>query len=75
MKVYGRGPNDLEERIEHLKKQKVILQDTIDGYKMLIEEQKKEIWQLKQIKAENEQNKNLVEGYKRVIEDLSKNVR
>jgi predicted RNase H-like nuclease (RuvC/YqgF family) len=75
MKVYNRGPNDLEERIEHLKKQKVTLQDTIDGYKMLIEEQKKEIWQLKQIKAENEKNKNLVEGYKRVIEDLSKNVR
>ena len=41
----------------------------------LIEEQKKEIWQLKQIRAENEKNKNLVEGYKRVIEDLSKNVR
>ena len=75
MKVYNRGPNDLEERIEHLKKQKATLQDTIDGYKMLIEEQKREIWQLKQIKAENEQNKNLVEGYKRVIEDLSKNVR
>ena len=75
MKVYNRGPNDLEERIEHLKKQKATLQDTIDGYKMLIEEQKKEIWQLKQIKAENEQNKNLVEVYKRVIEDLSKNVR
>ena len=75
MKVYNRGPNDLEERIEHLKKQKATLQDTIDGYKMLIEEQKKEIWQLKQIKAENEQNKNLVEGYKGVIEDLSKNVR
>jgi predicted RNase H-like nuclease (RuvC/YqgF family) len=75
MKVYNRGPNDLEERIEHLKKQKATLQDTIDGYKMLIEEQKKEIWQLKQIRAENEKNKNLVEGYKRVIEDLSKNVR
>ena len=42
---------------------------------MLIEEQKKEIWQLKQIRAENEKNKNLVEGYKRVIQDLSKNVR
>ena len=75
MKVYNRGPNDLEERIEHLKKQKATLQDTIDGYKMLIEEQKKEIWQRKQIRVENEKNKNLVEGYKRVIEDLSKNVR
>ena len=75
MKVYNRGPNDLEERIEHLKKQKATLQDTLNGYKMLFEEQKKEIWQLKQIKAENDKNKNLVEGYKRVIEDLSKNVR
>ena len=75
MKVYNRGPNDLEERIEHLKKQKATLQDTIDGYKILIEEQKKEIWQLKQIKAENDKNKHLVEGYKKVIEDLSKNVR
>jgi|TARA_R100001224_G_scaffold65836_1_gene39603 hypothetical protein len=27
MKVYGRGPNDLEERIEYLKKQKKLLQD------------------------------------------------
>ena len=75
MKVYGRGSNDLEERIDSLKKQKITLQGTIDGYKMLVEEQKKEIWQLKQIRAENEKNKNLVEGYKRVIEDLSKNVR
>ena len=47
------------------------LQDTLEGYKMLLEEQKKEIWQLKQIASENEKNKNLLQGYKRVIEDLS----
>ena len=47
------------------------LQEIIEGYKMLIEEQKKEIWQLKQIVSENEKNKNLLQGYKRVIEDLS----
>ncbi len=41
MKVYGRGSHDLEERIDHLKKQKATLQGTIDGYKMLIDEQKK----------------------------------
>ena len=75
MKVYGRGSNDLEERIDHLKKQKATLQGTIDGYKMLIDEHKKEIWELKKVRAENEKNKNLVEGYKKVIEDLSKNVR
>ena len=47
------------------------LQEIIEGYKMLIEQQKKEIWQLKQIASENEKNKNLLQGYKRVIEDLS----
>ena len=47
------------------------LQDTIEGYKMLLEEKEKEIWKLKQIASENEKNKNLLQGYKRVIEDLS----
>ena len=51
------------------------LQETIEGYKMLIEEQKKEIWQLKQIESENEKNKNLLQGYKKVIEDLSAKLR
>ena len=51
------------------------LQDTIEGYKMLLEEQKKEIWQLKQIASENEKNKNLLQGYKKVIEDLSSKLR
>ena len=47
------------------------LQDTIEGYKMLVEKQKKEIWELKQTASENEKNKNLLQGYKKVIEDLS----
>ena len=47
------------------------LQETIDGYKLLLEEQKKEIWELKQIASENEKNKNLLHGYKNVISDLS----
>ena len=47
------------------------LQDTIEGYKVLVEEQKKEIFKLKQIASENEKNKNLLQGYKKVIEDLS----
>ena len=51
------------------------LQDTIEGYKMLLEEQKKEIWELKQIASENEKNKNLLQGYKKVIEDLSAKLR
>ena len=47
------------------------LQETIEGYKMVIEEQKKEIFKLKQIASENEKNKNLLQGYKNVISDLS----
>tara|TARA_R100000951_G_scaffold46776_1_gene40056 strand:- start:202 stop:387 length:186 start_codon:yes stop_codon:yes gene_type:complete len=52
-------------------KSSVKLQEIIDGYKMLLEEQKKEIWELKQIAFENEKNKNLLQGYKNVIQDLS----
>jgi|TARA_X000001388_G_scaffold24773_1_gene17227 hypothetical protein len=73
-----RGDNDLEVVIDKLTKQKEFLQfqcrkagTTIEGYKMLIEEQKKEIWQLKLIASENEKNKNLLQGYKNVIQDLS----
>ena len=47
------------------------LQDIIDGYKILIEKYKKQIFELKQIASENEKNKNLLQGYKKVIEDLS----
>ena len=50
------------------------LQETIEGYKMVIEELKKEIWQLKQIASESEKNKNLLQGYKNVIDDLSSRV-
>ena len=46
------------------------LQDTIEGYKQLIDQQKKEIWELKKVVSENEQNKNLLIGYKKAIEDL-----
>ena len=38
---------------------------------MVIEELKKEIWQLKQTASENEKNKNLLQGYKNVISNLS----
>ena len=73
-----RGDNDLEVVIDKLTKQKEFLQfqckkagDTITGYKMLVDEQKKEIWELKKIASENEKNKNLLQGYKKVIQDLS----
>ena len=51
------------------------LHEIIEGYKMVIEELKKEIWQLKQTASENEKNKNLLQGYKNVIQDLSDKLR
>jgi len=77
-----RGDNDLEVVIDRLTKQKQYLQsqcrktgDTISGYVALIEEQKKEIWELKKISQKYEKNTNLLQGYKKVIEDLSNKLR
>ena len=47
------------------------LQDIIEGYKTLTETQRQEIFELKKIASENEKNINLLQGYKKVIEDLS----
>ena len=47
------------------------LQEIIEGYKTLVEVQRQEIFELKKIVSENEKNKNLLQGYKKVIEDLS----
>jgi len=55
---------DLSRRIDEF-------QETIKGYIILVKEQKKEIWDLKQTASENEKNKNLLQGYKKVIQDLS----
>ena len=47
------------------------LQEIIEGYKTLIETQRQEIFELKKISSENEKNINLLQGYKKVIEDIS----
>ena len=59
-----RGTLDLTRRIEEL-------ENTIKGYDFLLESLKKEIFEGKKIASENEKNKNLLQGYKKVIEDLS----
>ena len=59
-----RGNLDLTRKIDDF-------QETIKGYTTLVKEQKKEIWELKKISFENEKNKNLLQGYKKVINDLS----
>ena len=59
-----RGELDLTRQIDDL-------HATIAGYRDLINVQKLEIFELKKISFENEKNKNLLQGYKKVIEDLS----
>ena len=63
-----RGDLDLTKQIQDLNSQN-------EGLKNLINFQKQEIWELKNIKFENEQNKNLVFNLKKLIEEISKNVR
>jgi|TARA_B100000902_G_C26719007_1_gene625664 predicted RNase H-like nuclease (RuvC/YqgF family) len=63
-----RGTLDLTRQIEDLK-------ETIKGYDFLLSSLKKEIFEFKKISSENESNKNLLQGYKKVIEDLSNKLR
>ena len=63
-----RGPLDLTRRIEEL-------EEALDGYVQLVRMQKNEIWGLKQISSENEINKNLLQGYQNVINDLTSQLR
>ena len=63
-----RGKLDLTRRIDEL-------EEALDGYVQLVVMQKNEIWGLKKIQSENESNKNLLQGYKKVIIDLSNKLR
>ena len=63
-----RGQLDLTRRIDEL-------EEAFDGYVQLVVMQKNEIWGLKKIQSENESNKNLLQGYKKVIIDLSNKLR
>ena len=48
------------------------LQDALEGYKELVKMQRQEIYELKKFESENTKLKNLLQGYKKVIEDISK---
>ena len=48
------------------------LQDTIEGYKDLVKMLRGEIQELKHYKSEVIKLENLLQGYKKVIEDISK---
>jgi len=61
--------------LEKLEKEIASLKETIDGYKKLTEVQRKEIFDLKKYVSEDIKNKNLLQGYIKVIEDISSKLR
>ena len=73
MKVHKdyRGELDLEMRIEELTKRVKDLEDINDGHRKLNQELRKELQYNKEKSSEGESHKNLLQGYKKVIEDLS----
>ena len=59
-----RGELDLTKQIDNLKEQ-------VNGYKALVELQKSQLWELRQSASQLEKTKNLLQGYQKVIQDLS----
>ena len=69
-----KGDNDLEEIINSLTKRVKDLEDINEGHRQLNAELRVEMQMWKDMAAEYEKTKNLLQGYKKVIEDLSKQV-
>ena len=63
-----RGPADLTKQIENL-------QLTVQMYQTILKDAQKQIYYWKKFSYENEKNKNLLQGYKKVIVDLSNKLR
>ena len=63
-----RGPLDLTKQIEDLKL-------TIQMYQSVLLDAQKQIYYWKKYSYENEKNKNLLQGYKKVIQNLSAKLR
>ena len=63
-----RGELDLTKQIDNLKEQ-------VYGYKALVELQKSQLWELRQSASQLEKTKNLLQGYQKVIQDLSYKLR
>ena len=77
MKVHKdyRGDLDLEMRIEQLNKRVKDLEDINDGHRKLNQELRKELQYYKEKSSEGESHKNLLQGYKKVIKDLTAKLR
>ena len=77
MKVHKdyRGEHDLEMRIEQLSKRVKDLEDINDGHRKLNQELRKELQYYKERSSEGEKSKILLQGYKTVINDLTRQLR
>ena len=69
-----KGNNDLEEIISSLTKRVKELEDINEGHRQLNGQLRVELQMWKDMASEYEKTKNLLQGYKKVIEDLSKQV-
>ena len=67
-----KGDNDLEEIINSLTKRVKDLEEINEGHRQLNAELRVEMQMWKDMASEYEKTKNLLQGYKKVIEDLSK---
>ena len=69
-----KGDNDLEAIIDSLTKRLKELEDISEGHRQLNGQLRVELQMWKDMASEHEKTKNLLQGYKKVIEDLSKQV-
>ena len=69
-----KGDNDLEAIIDSLTKRVKELEDINEGHRQLNGQLRVELQMWKDMASEHEKTKNLLQGYKKVIEDLSKQV-
>ena len=70
-----KGDNDLEAIIDSLTKSVKELEDINEGHRQLNAELRTEIKMWKDMASEYEKTKNLLQGYKNVINDLSSQLR
>ena len=70
-----KGDNDLEQIIESLTKRVKELEDINEGHRQLNGQLRVELNMWKQLGSKLEETKNLLQGYKSVVNDLSNKLR
>jgi|TARA_A100001201_G_scaffold55171_1_gene53682 predicted RNase H-like nuclease (RuvC/YqgF family) len=70
-----RGELDMSKQIEELQQRVKDLESINEGHRQLNSELRVELQMWKDMSSEHEKTKNLLHGYKKVIEDLSSQLR